>query len=107
MQILAFFDTNMLVSPTRNCGETISVGPSRWFRPPMRAFGVGDTNMLVSKNRHRLNAKPYRPNTTPNSNQWNIGGVGSSGIGADVGHVHFMLFVSISFALGSQCKCGF
>ena len=28
-------------------------------------------------------------------------------IGAHVGHVHFMLFVSISFALGTQRKCVF
>ena len=28
-------------------------------------------------------------------------------IGARVGHVHFMLFVSVSFALGSQRKRGF
>ena len=39
---------------------------------------------------------------TPNMIQWNIGGVGSSGVGARIGHVHFMFFVSISFALGTQ-----
>ena len=36
--------------------------------------------------------------------QWNIGGVGSSSVGARVGHVHFILFVSISFVLGTQRK---
>ena len=44
---------------------------------------------------------------TPNASQWNIGCVGSPGIGACVGHVDFMMFVSISFALGSQHKCSF
>ena len=44
------------------------------------------------------------PTRNPNASQWNIARVGSPGIGARVGHVHFMLFVSISFALGSQCE---
>ena len=39
-----------------------------------------------------------------NASQWNIGCFGSSGVGAHVGHVHFMLFVSILCALGSQGK---
>ena len=47
------------------------------------------------------------PTPSPNASQWNIGGVGPSGVGAGVGHVHFRLFVSISFAFGSQCKCSF
>ena len=38
------------------------------------------------------------PMQNPNACQWNIGCVGSPG----VGHVHFTLVVSISFALGSQ-----
>ena len=45
----------------------------------------------------KANAKPSRSNAS----QWNIGCFGSPGVGAHVGHVHFMLFVSISFALGS------
>ena len=44
------------------------------------------------------------PRQTPNASQWYIGGGGFSGSGARVGHVHFMLFVSISFALGTQRK---
>ena len=47
------------------------------------------------------------PMRTPNASQWNIGCVGTPGVGTHVGHVHFILFVSISFALGSQCKRGF
>ena len=47
------------------------------------------------------------PTRNPNASQWNIGCVGSPGIGAGAGHVRFMLFVSISFALGSQHECSF
>ena len=47
------------------------------------------------------------PTQNPNVSRWNIGCVGSHGIGTRVGHVHFMLFVSISFALGSQRKRSF
>ena len=32
------------------------------------------------------------PTPTPDASQWNIGGVGPSGIGAGVGHVHFIFF---------------
>ena len=44
------------------------------------------------------------PTPTPDASQWNICGVGPSGVGAGVGHVHFMMFMSISFASGTQCK---
>ena len=44
------------------------------------------------------------PTPTPDASQWNIGGVRLSGVGAGVGHVHFMLFMSISFASGTQRK---
>ena len=65
--------------------------------------------MLVSKNANicvtpNENAKIC---ATPNASQWNIGCVGSPCVGARVGHVHFMLFVSISFALGSQRERSF
>ena len=42
-----------------------------------------------------------------NTSQWNIGCIGSPGVGAHVGHVLFMLFVSISLALSSKWKCSF
>ena len=54
--------------------------------------------MLVSKNAKICvtpNAKP-KIYVTPNASQWNIGCVGSPGVGVHVGHVHFMLFVSNS-----------
>ena len=40
----------------------------------------------------------------PNASQWNIGCVGSPTQNFRVGHVHFMLFVLISFGMGNQCK---
>ena len=56
--------------------------------------------MLVSKN-----AKTLRyPKRNPNESQWNIGCVGSQTQSSGVGHVHFMFFVLISFAFGSQRK---
>ena len=44
------------------------------------------------------------PTRTPNASQWNIGWVRLPGVGAGVGHVDFMLFVLISFALVTQCE---
>ena len=55
-------------------------------------------------------AKPkicVTPTPTPDASQWNIGGVGPSGVEAGVVHVHFRLFVSISFAFGGQRKRSF
>ena len=59
--------------------------------------------MLVSKNAKIC----VTPNYNPHCERWNIGCVGSPGVGACVGHVHFMSFVSISFVLGSQCERSF
>ena len=42
------------------------------------------------------------PTPTPDASQWNIGGIGPSGVGAGIRHVHFMFFVLISFAFCSQ-----
>ena len=59
--------------------------------------------MLVSKN-----AKGLRhPKQNPNASQWNIVCVGFKTQNSCVGHVHFILYVSILFALGSQCKRSF
>ena len=78
---------------------------------------VAYTNMLVFRNPCRPNATPNLPDVTlnlpnttpnlPNVSRWNIGHFGSPCAGSHVGHVDFMLFVSISFALGSQCERGF
>ena len=42
----------------------------------------------------------YQKMPTPNANQWNI--VCVPCVWSRVGHVHFIVFVSISFAFGSQ-----
>ena len=44
----------------------------------------------------------FPPMQNANASQWNKGGVGSPTQNSCVGHVDFMFFVSISFALGSQ-----
>ena len=54
--------------------------------------------MLVSKSAKIC----ITPTRNPNASQWNIGCVGSQTQISHVGHVHFIFFVSISFALGSQ-----
>ena len=69
--------------------ETACIGVFCWSRPPMRQFLVTYTNMLVYRNL-------YCPNPDlPNVSRWNRGCVGSPGIRSHVGHVDFMLFVSI------------
>ena len=58
-----------------------------------------DTNMLVS---FVLGDGNFV--RRPNASQWNIGCVWFQTQNSCVGHVHFILFVSISFALGGQRK---
>ena len=94
--------------------KTICFGSLRWLRPPTPQFRFGYTGyMLVSKNAKICvtpNAKPkigVTPNAkTSNASQWNIGGIGPSGVGAGVGHVDFLLFMLISFALVTQWNMG-
>ena len=72
---------------------------------PTQGLCAAYTNMLVSRNSCGPNTTQNLPNATlnlPNARRWNIGCVGSR-----VGHVDFMLFVSISFAMSSQRECGF
>ena len=45
--------------------------------------------------------EPPRTQRELNSSRWNIDRVGSPRLGACVGHVHFMFFVSILFALAT------
>ena len=69
--------------------------------------------MLVSENAKLAftptqNIKFVFPSTqNPNTSQWNIGCVGSLALGLCVGHVHFIFFVLISFALGTKRKRSF
>ena len=55
-----------------------------------------DTNMLGNAHFSR------HPMQNPNASQWNIGCVGYQTQISCVGHVHFMFFVLISFAFGTQ-----
>ena len=48
------------------------------------------------------NPNPITTLREPKASRWNIRRDASLCIGACVGHVHFMSFLSISFALGSQ-----
>ena len=47
------------------------------------------------------------PDANPDASQWNIGGVGFATQDFRAGYVHFMLFMSISFASGTQRKLVF
>ena len=68
--------------------------------------------MLVFKKAGRPKALPTQCKASLtqcklDASRWNIGCIGSPHIGACIGHVHFMSFVSISFVLGSQPKHNF
>ena len=57
-----------------------------------------NTNMLVTfvvgdANFSRFYPTRFIRRVLPDASQWNIGGVGPSGVGAGVGHVHFIFFV--------------
>ena len=69
--------------------------PTCWY-----ILVLPDTKICVTPD-----AKPkicVTPTPTPEHSQWNIGGVGSPTQNFRIGHVHFMLFMSISFASGTQ-----
>ena len=77
---------------------------------PTPQFRVGDTNMLVSKNA-KICVTPNAKSkicVTLNANLqrkpvvYTIDCVGSPGVGAPVGHVHFMLFTSCYLVFGTQ-----
>ena len=64
------------------------------------------TNVLVSFALGNANFS-HHPTQNPNASQWNIGWVGYQTQISFVGHVHFMFFVLISFAFGTQRKPSF
>ena len=61
-------------------------------------------NLSTRKCRLGLDARKF---SCAKISTFTVGGVGPSGVGAGVGHVHFRLFASISFAFGSQHKRSF
>ena len=68
---------------------------------------LGSKNAKIALPKTRLPKFALPPMRNPNASQWNIGCVGSPGVGAGVGYVYFMLFVSISLALGSPTRTQF
>ena len=98
--------------------ETTHVGALRWVLPPKReqcALLIPTCWYLKSlATKHKspqaqletplTQREPPPTQREPNMSRWNIGHIGSPSIMARVGHVYFMLLVSISFALGSQFR---
>ena len=90
--------------------KTFCNGGLRWTIPPTQNFALGIptcwflkmVKFVLSPMQTLKFALP--PTWNHNASQWSIGCIGFPGAGAHVGHVHFMLFVSILFTLGSQCK---
>ena len=70
------------------------------------SFALGNANFSAFYLTRNLKVAFY-PTRNPNASQWNIGCFGSLALGLCVGHVHFIFFVLISFALGSRRKHSF
>ena len=70
------------------------------------SFALGNANFSAFYPTPNLKVAFY-PTRNPNASQWNIGCIGSLALGLCVGHVRFIFFVLISFALGSRCKRNF
>ena len=88
---------------------------AHWAIPPMQRFCVGIPTcwylkMLKSALPPTETLKfASPPKQTPNANWWNIGHVGSPMQNSHVGHVDFMLFVSLSlfqWNMGFRLKSG-
>ena len=108
------------LKPIFHCDtKPLALGPGIGLDPQRHTFASPNAkypNMLIyfGQNLAKICVTPtpnlkfaLPPTPTPDASQWNIGGVGPSGIGAGVGHVYFRLFVSRSFAFGSQRKRSF
>ena len=65
-----------------------------------------NTSMLVSFVLGDANFSRFIRRVLPDASQWNIGGVGPSGVGAGVGHVHFFLlcvdFICVRWSTQTQ-----
>ena len=70
------------------------------------SFALGNAHFSAFYPTRNLKVAFY-PTRNPNASQWNIGCVGSLAFGLCVGHVHFIFFVLISFALGGRRKRSF
>ena len=83
--------------------EKVALGPGVGLDPQRHYLALGIPTCLYLK----MLKFAFPPTQNPNTSQWNIGCVGSLTLGLCVGHVHFIFFVVISFALGSRRKCSF
>ena len=84
------------IKPIFHCNaKPLALGPRIGLDPQ---HDVTYTNMLVSKMPMPGLVDPMPGLADPTS------GLGHPRVGAHVGHAHFILFVSISFTLGSQRK---
>ena len=105
---------NKSLKPIFHCdAKPLALGPGVGLDPQRHNFVLGiPTCWYLKTRKFALPPTPnlkfaFPPTRNPNASQWNRGGVGSSGVGACIGHAHFKLFVSISFAFGCQHKCSF
>ena len=95
----AYIPLRRKIKPIFHCGaKLLALGPGIGLDPQCDDFALPISTCWYLKN-----AKTLRyPTRNPNASQWNIGCIGSRTENTGVGHVHFMSFVLISFALGSQ-----
>ena len=80
--------------------KTFALGPGIGLDPQRHSFALGKPTCWYLK----MLKFALPPMQSPNVSQWNLGCVGSPMQNSRVGHVHFMLFVLISFALVIQHK---
>ena len=108
MHIQYDFKTHRRLVPERRSKQVKPI-----FHCDAKPFCVRNTNGLISKiikicvTPTRISKFALPPTGNPNESRWNIGYVGLQTQNSCVGPVLFMLFVSISFALGSQRKHSF
>ena len=92
------WEFSAMLKPIFHCdAKPLALGPGVGLDPQRHTFASPNAKICITPD-----AKP-KISVTPDASQWNIGRVGPSG----VGHVHFRLFVSISFAFRSQHKRSF
>ena len=104
---LAAGNTSRL-KPIFHCdAKPLALGPGVGLDPRHHTFASPNAKYTNMFWRYLTLKFALPPTPTPDASQWNIGGVGPSGIGAGIGHVHFRFVVSISFAFGSQRKRSF
>ena len=83
--------------------KKVALSPGVGLAPQRHYFALGILTCWYLK----MLKFAFPPTQNPNASQWNIGCVGSLALGLCVGHVHFIFFVLISFALGSRRKRSF